>query len=283
VEKTKGPGSEAGEIKPKAAGGVGGGLPTIVDLLRVRPRQSSPPSQDIKITMNYVELKNDYGSLFNFQWSPLLNDTSTVKYDATLSDFSANFVATVSSLLPKLTNSRDHGHARILKQQQIIVKDRSDAPAVVNSEQDIYVRVVDEKGNVAFQPIKVRNETRVKAATIPGSDSIDLGIQVTLQQVVGTGNPPSVATNNMQTQITIKNGESAALGGNAFDSAVAAYNRDGAKSTGNGSPIFNLQRSKSFSREKTQYILFITPEVIRTASAATEDMTRKFRLNSGER
>lgn len=285
VEKTKGDGSP--EVRPKAAGGVGGGLPTIVDLLRVRPRQASPPSQDIKITMNYVELKNDYDKTFNFSWKPLSSDASSVKYDTTLGELSANLVATVSSLLPKLVTAKSHGHARILKQESIIVKDRADTPAVIESSLDVYTPITNDKGERSLQAIPIQNFTKVKAATIPGSDSIDLGIQISLNSLLGT-NPPQIAKNSLQTQVTIKNGDSAALGGHAIDEAVASYNRDGTPSGGGGngpaqSPLFNLSRSKGYNHLKQQYVIFVTPEILRTASSGTEDITRKFRLNAGEK
>ena len=46
--------------------------------------------------------------------------------------------------------------------------------------------------------------------------------------------------------------------------------------------LFNLHRSKNFRRDKQQYVIFVTPEMIRTAGAGTEDITRKFRLKAGE-
>ena len=285
AEKVKG---EGGEVKPKQVGGIGGGIPGIVDLLRLRPPTASPPAQDIKITMNFVELSNDYSRNFNFEWRPLASDQSTVKYDTNAGELTAGIVATISSLLPKLFTARDHGHARILKQQQIIVKDKGDL-AIVDSSLQIFTRTVDDKGNSSFLPIDIKNRTAVRAATIAGSDSIELGLQIELSAPAGApvaGAPPSIARNILQTQVIIKNGESAALGGNAVDQSLSNYNNapggGGAQGAG-GTPLFNFSRSKSFIRNKSQYIIFVTPEVIRTASAATEDMTRKFRLNAGER
>lgn len=285
VQKTKG---DSIELKPKASGGEGGGLPTIIDLLRVRPRQASPPSQDIKVTINYVELNNEYQKSFNFTWRPLASDNSTVKYDSALGEFSAALIATVSGLLPKLSSDKTHQHARVLKTQQIIVKDRSDQPASVDNSMDIYTRLTNEKGEASLQPIQVQNSLKVKAATIPGSDAIDMGIQITLNSLLGTDNGlPIVARNSIQTQVNVKNGDSAAIGGSAIDNALAGYNREPSRSvsTGatSGTPIFNLNRSKSFRHDKQQYVIFVTPEVIRTASAGTEDITRKFRLNAGEK
>ncbi len=284
VEKGKG---EGGEIKPKGAGGVGGGVPNIIDLLRVRRGQAPPPAKDIKITMNYVELNNEYSKLFDFQWKPLTSDTSTVKFDSTLGELSANVVATVSSLLPKLNTARDHQHARILKTETIIVRDKSDAPAVIDSSIKMYAPVVNPQGQTTLQEIPIQNQTKVKAATIAGSDSIDMGVQITLSAPVGlTQGTPTISTNSLQTQITIKNGDSAALGGYAIDQALAGYNREPAQPSAAqtpGSPLFNFTRSKNYQHNKQQYVIFITPEVIQTAASATEDITKKFRLNAGER
>ncbi len=288
VERTKG---EGGEVKPKAQGGVGGGLPAIIDLLRVRPRQAAPPAQDIKITMNYVELSNEYTRKFNFSWRPLMSDQGSVTYDTSLGELSANVVATISSLFPKLDSAKTHGHAKVLRQQSVIVKDRSDAPAVIESSVKYYASVTGANGAASMQEIPIQNVTKVKAATIPGSDTIDMGIQIQLSTVLGmNGGVPIVANNSLQTQVTVKNGDSAALGGNAIEQALAGYNREpsvggtpgGAGGGGSAGQLFNLQRSKNYQRDKQQYVIFITPEILRTASAGTEDITRKFRLNAGE-
>jgi pilus assembly protein CpaC len=296
VEKNKG---EGGEVKPKAAGGVGGGLPVIIDLLRVRPRPASPPSQDIKITMNYVELSNDYDKSFNFNWSPLLTDNTNVSF-GNLGGLTTSLVATISSLFPKLNTAKSHGHARILKQEQLIVKDHDDQPSKIESSLDYYAQSTNANGTSSLQPISVTNLTMVKASTIAGSDSMDLGIQLSLNTLLGVNNgAPIIARNSLQTKVTIKNGDSAALGGYAIDKALAGYNQaanggsqglpsaagpsTGASSASSPLPFFPLTRSKEFSRQKQQYVIFVTPEVIRTASAGTEDITRKFRLNAGER
>ncbi|MCB0416938.1 MAG: BON domain-containing protein [Bdellovibrionaceae bacterium] len=288
VQKNK---ADEGEVKPKQAGGQTGGLPIIIDLLRIAPPPASAPGKDIKITMNYVELTNEYDKTFNFVWSPLVSDSSNFQYNSGLGELSANLVATVSSLFPKLNSAKSHGHAKILKTEQIIVKDRAEQPAAIESSVDFFTRTVDATGNSALTPVQVQNVTKVKAATIPGSDSLELGLQITLNSLLGTNQgAPIIAKNSLQTQVIIKNGDSAALGGFAVDEALSGYNREpdrnvsgGGQGQQQGSPLFNLNRGKNFRRNKQQYIIFVTPEVIRTASAGTEDITRKFRLNAGER
>jgi pilus assembly protein CpaC len=281
---------EASDVINRAQGGDAGGSPIIIDLMRVRPRQAQPPKQDIKITINYVELSNEYQKSFNFQWKPLASDQSSANFDTSVGEITANLIATVTGLLPKLNSDKNHAHARVLKQQTVIVEDGSDKEAAVDSSIDIYTRVVDDKGNANLSPIQVQNSLKVRAATLPGSDSISLGLQVNLTSLLGSDNgQPIVARNSLQTKVNIKNGDSAALGGYGIDNALAGYNRDPVKSvsTGNSqgaqSPIFDLSKSKGFRHDKQQYVIFVTPEVLRTASAGTDDITRKFRLNAGER
>src|SRR5262249_2206030 len=158
-----------------------------------------------------------------------------------------------------LNTAATHGHARVLKTEQIIVKDRAEAPAVIDSSVDLYTRVVNEKGEASLQAIPIQNSTKVKAAIGSGTDSIELGIPITPNSLVGGGNAPSVAKNQIQTQVTIKNGDSAALGGYGVDNAVSAYNKDPGSTgggAGGGSPIFNMTRSKTFRRDKQQYVIF---------------------------
>lgn len=291
IVKPKGGGLEgAADVINRDQGGDAGGKPIIIDLMRVRPPVPQPPKQDIKITINFVELTNDYQKSFNFNWRPLATDQGTANFDTSLGEISANLIATVTNLLPKLSTDKNHAHARVLKQSTIIVEDGSDKEAMVDSSLDIYTRVADIAGNFQLTPIQVQNTLRVRAATLPGSDSISLGLQVNLTSLVGSDNgQPIVARNSMQTKVNIKNGDSAALGGYGIDNALAGYNRDpqrvvsGGGGNDNASPIFNFNRTKTFRRDKQQYVIFVTPEVLRTASAGTDDITRKFRLNAGER
>jgi len=291
IVKPKGGGKEeAADVINREQGGDSGGKPIIIDLMRVRPRQAPPPKQDIKITVNFVELTNEYQKSFNFNWRPLASDQGTATFDTSLGEISANIIATVSNLLPKLSTDKNHAHARVLKQSTIIVEDGSDKEAAVDSSLEIYTRVADVAGNFQLTPIQVQNSIKVRAATLPGSDSISLGLQVNLQSLVSTDNgAPVVARNSMQTKVNIKNGDSAALGGYGIDNALAGYNREpqrvptGGNNNGNSSPLFNFNRTKGFRHDKQQYVIFVTPEVLRTASAGTDDITRKFRLNAGER
>jgi pilus assembly protein CpaC len=42
-------------------------------------------------------------------------------------------------------------------------------------------------------------------------------------------------------------------------------------------PLFRLLRSKNYSTTKSQYVMFVTPEIIESASVGTEEIRKKFR------
>ncbi len=290
IEKNSG---EGGKIQPLKYGGNGGGLPVVVDLVRVREAPATPPAQDVKITMNFVQFDNQYDRTFNFNWQPLMSDNTALQYNSSLGQLSANLVSTVSSLFPKLNIVKDHGHARILKQETVVVKNNAAEPAAIDNSTTYYVQINTPQGFSSMQPINIQNVTKIKASTIPGSDSIELGIQITLGALLGSNNGfPIVGNNSLQTVVTVKNGDSAALGGYGVEQALAGFNRAPSllnsnpaaqgSAGGNAGPLFNMNRSKQYQHDRQQYVIFITPEIIRTAAAGTEDITRKFRLNQGE-
>ena len=42
-------------------------------------------------------------------------------------------------------------------------------------------------------------------------------------------------------------------------------------------PLFSFLRSKNFTSSKTQFVVFVTPELIDSASEGTAEIKRKFR------
>jgi pilus assembly protein CpaC len=84
-----------------------------------------------------------------------------------------------------------------------------------------------------------------------------------------------------QTQIILKSGESAALAGLISSDASKTVDKDPeAAAPAAGQPIFTLLRSKAFSANKSQFVIFVTPKIIDDASEGTADIKAKI-LNNG--
>lgn len=74
------------------------------------------------------------------------------------------------------------------------------------------------------------------------------------------------------------------IGGISINKSTTNYDKDVPGGTGDtavdaesGSALFNFLRSKSITKSKEQFVVFITPEIIGSASEGTESIKRKFR------
>jgi pilus assembly protein CpaC len=90
----------------------------------------------------------------------------------------------------------------------------------------------------------------------------------------------------METTVYIKSGDSAAIGGIEETTVNSGFNKDkfgdGSFESGAGAaptaPLFNLKRTKNFSKSKGQFVVFITPQIVDDASQGSEDLKRNFRV-----
>ena len=84
----------------------------------------------------------------------------------------------------------------------------------------------------------------------------------------------TTAHDSISTIVMMKSGETAAIGGLIQNTRTTGY--------GDGNPganaIINLSRSKSFNKNKSQFVVFLTPEIIKSASEGSKKMKEKFRI-----
>ncbi len=76
--------------------------------------------------------------------------------------------------------------------------------------------------------------------------------------------------------------ESAAVAGVNSQDIQTNFNKDDPNAGGFGdpatSPLFTLLRFKSFDKKKTQFVIFVTPQVVASASQGTDDLKKNFRV-----
>ncbi len=115
-------------------------------------------------------------------------------------------------------------------------------------------------------------------------EKIELPINFTVSVTTGSS-PPVVTSNTVSTNLVVKSKESAAIGGVVQSKSTTDYDNTGDDPApvqvggdgGGGSPLFRLFRSKNYKTDKTQFVIFVTPEIIESASAGTEEIRKKFR------
>src|SRR5690606_8341050 len=96
----------------------------------------------------------------------------------------------------------------------------------------------------------------------------------------GPGGVPQTLQNKIETSLVVGNGESAALGGMIGEERKVSFDRNPGSSSApaDNFELINVGRSQTFDDSKRQFIVFVTPNKIRTPTESTNDLKRKFRL-----
>jgi len=251
----------------------------VINLITVKAAPPKDPGKIIQLVVHYVELNKDYEKGFKFQFTPTLQDNSSVSFTQDSRQpggVVSSITGTVSNLLPKLNWAKSHGHARVLQSSSLIVLD--------GQKGDIknQTRIPYQTSNAQGQPITQFEDAGFLTSITPRilnarSDSIQLNMDFSMKALIGlTDKGPLVSNSAMQTVIIVRSGQSAAVGGLISNSTTTSYNK---MPKNNGAdPIISLFASKGFQRNQSQFVVFITPIIKSSASQGAEKIKQKFRL-----
>jgi pilus assembly protein CpaC len=249
----------------------------VINLIQIKEAAPKPPSKMVQLVVHYVELSKDYDKSFKFQFTPELNDGSQLQFQTGTSAGSVvtSLTGIVSNLLPKLNWAKSHGHARILESTSLIVEDGKKGEIKQITNQPYSVIGKDGGVGTAFA------EVGIKSAITPvllgeKSGSVKMDMEFSLSNLIGTANgAPITSANTITSSVTVRDRQSAAVGGLIKNSSSTSYNRLPADVK---NPIISLYASKDFQRQQSQFVVFVTPIVKTSASAGAEQIKKKFRL-----
>ncbi len=255
----------------------------IQNFITVNPEKEPPPPQAkmIKIMAQFVELSKDYIRRFGMKWTPALTSGGgTISFGKTTTDgvtskSDGTFSGTISNLIPRLASIKSAGYARIVESGMILTEDKvkanisksSSTPFTVGTNEFQRSLSLDTGFNLEVQP------------QIMGEEAIQLSIGFSVKIQKGSNGSTD---NKVQTRIVVKSKESAVVGGITFNESQTDYDRDptGGSDTVDaetGFAFFSFVRSKAYTLNKSQFVVFITPEIVESASASTKEIRRKFR------
>lgn len=259
----------------------------IIDFIAVNEKKEPQPAPKmVKISSQFVELSKSYNKIFAFKWAPLMGeDASQISFGQTAdgnitSTSSGTLSATISNLFPKLNSAKTAGYARVIQSGMVITRDTQQAKISKTTSIPFAVGTGEftkaDKANVGL--------TMQVTPKILEQEKIELGLGFDISLAVSAGSTPITTTNNISTNVVVKSKESAAIGGVVQNQSNTEFDNDPASAGGGGAngqppptPLFRLFRSKSYVTNKSQYVVFITPEIIESASAGTEEIRKKFR------
>ncbi len=251
----------------------------VLNLIQIKPAQPRDPGKIIQLVTHYVELNKNFQKGFRFQWTPTLEDKSTVSFtndSRQPGGVVSQITGVVSNLLPKLNSAKQYGHARVLQSSSLIVLDGQKGdiknitrlPYTTSNEEGQLVTSFEEAGLMASITPQIIN---------PRSDSIQLKMDFQLKALLSmTDKGPIVSNNSVQTVIVVRSGQSAAVGGLISNSSGTDYNKLPKNQAVD--PIISLYASKAFQRNQSQFVIFVTPIIKASASQGAERIKEKFRL-----
>ena len=257
----------------------------IIDFIAVNEKKDPQPAPKmVKVTAQFVELAKNYGKVFAFKWAPLMGeDGSSISFGQTqsgnvTSTSKGTLSATISGLFPKLNAAKSAGYARVIQSGMIITRDGKKASISKDTSTPFAVGTGDfSKATQSNVGLNMDVEPKILE-----QEKIEMALTFKVSLVVG--NDAKVTTsNNISTNLVIKSKESAAIGGIVQNQSTTEYDKtDPAPSTATAgataaTPLFRLLRSKNYSTTKTQFVMFVTPEIIESASVGTEEIRKKFR------
>lgn len=264
---------EKGVIKKRKPANDG-----VINLIQIKEAAPKPPPKMIQMVVHYVELSKDYSKAFKFQFTPELSDNSQVTVSGggnSPGGIISSLTAVVSNLLPKLNWAKQHGHARVLESTSLIVEDgkKGEIKQVTNQP----YAVIGQNGTqgTAFAEVGIVS-TITPRLLGEKSSSVQMDMAFKVSSMIGStpAGAPITSANEMTSSVTVRDRQSAAVGGLIRNSSVTGYNRP----SGQKNPIISLYASKEFVKDQSQFVVFVTPVVKTSASSGSEQIKKKFRL-----
>ncbi len=267
----------------------------IQNFIMVNPAPPRKLEKLVRVSFHFVELRKDYNKVFGFKWQPGFTTDPSIALGqnaagaTSASSGGASFSGTLSSLLPQLNSMQQAGYGRVLKTGTVIV--RSGQPAKLNEQTQYPFTVMGANGTASSQSKDVGLAVAVTPLILGQSEDIQMDLEIDQTDVVGrppaAGSPPVTAVHKVSTKVYIKSNESAAIAGVTAHDVGTDFNKDdpmpGSFSSGSGGsattiPVFSLLRSKNYRKNKSNFVIFVTPQIIENASDGTDDLKRNFRV-----
>jgi pilus assembly protein CpaC len=226
--------------------------------------------------------------IFGFKWSPLMGGGGgVIKYGRSkagdiYTDSNGTLAGTLSNLFPKLASAKAAGYARVIQSGMIIVKEGQSGNIKKSTSTKSSVSA-GGKFSTSTSTSASFDLTAKPTLISKNKEVITLNIGV---NVVMSDGGASSTNNTLKSEVDVRSGQTAVMGGIAIKKTSTSYDRDPPygqidyKSAGPGGtpavPIFSFLKSKKYLNDRNQFVVFATPSIIETASENVEAIKSKF-------
>lgn len=253
-------------------------------LLTVNTKPKPEPAVKLfEITAQFVELTKSYDKTFGFSWTPTIGagggsiQVGKSASGGVTTSSQGTLSATISNLFPKLNSLKSAGHARVIQSGVIVVKDGIEG--TINKTTTINY-ALGTGDNLKTGQAKAGFDMKI-TPTMLQEEKINLKLGISIKATDG-GSAPIELDNSITTQIIVKSNESAVVGGVVSNKFTTDFDRDPPSNDTiqGGYPLFSFLKSKKYSTNRSQFVIFVTPKIIESAATGAQDIERKFRKRS---
>ena len=268
------PASDSSPIKVVGRKPPASAADIIIDLITVRRDEDKiePPPKMIQIVTHFVKFGENYGKSFSFRFSPAVSGQAGSSTPATSTiDSTINLL---NNLLPKLNWEKKHGFAKVLDTASILVQDKVKGSIRRDISTPGPTLPPAQLGGIAQQ---TTISATVSLDVIPTIKSERSGL-IELKNLIVTvsaanGEVEKQNSVRVETTISVRDRYSAAFGGVIKKGTETSY---GAPASPDA--LITLNARKSYTRDNSQFVVFVTPTIKSSASAGVTPAQKKFRL-----
>ncbi len=255
--------------------------PDVINVLEVRAVERVPgDAPTIVLVVHFVELTKSMEDQWNIEWTPLSSPGVVFELGATndgsgWSDITGAATAEITGLLPKLQQARSTGYVRVLENPTISVKSGDTAHIFSGSKVPF---VFNDNGQKVIEFIDVGIKMDVTPYAAGSNVDMQIKVEVSSLGEVAPSGFQSVDQSEITTAQFCRGGESIVIGGLERVSDRVNYNKlpDGASLPDS---VFTLYRSKDYKKSKSQFLVFVTPQIHESSTTANKEIQEKFNLS----
>ena len=268
----------------------------VINVLEVRELIHRPSRKDmIQVTAHFVEVAKNYTKNFNFRFNPIPKVGSSFSYTLNPLSGSDNFTGaitgTLDDLLPKINYFKALGVARVMENPSVSVK--SGDKATIESGTRIGFPIVQSNGAVSLEFQNVGATLNITPHARGNDVDMELDISISSLGSPDVTGGVAIEQNSIKTSQIVQSGESVVVGGLVRYSNRRTLDRPPLQGGGSDTPqasgdslsdpfplgsLFTLFKSDDVGKQKSQFMIFITPKILKFAKDANQEIKDQFNL-----
>lgn len=254
--------------------------PEVINVLEVRDVERVPgEAQTIVLVVHFIELTKTLEDQWNIEWTPLQGPGVTFELGSTndgsgWSEVTGAATAEISGLLPKLQEARSTGYVRVLENPTVSVKSGETAHIFSGSKVPF---VYSDNGQKVIEFIDIGIKMDVTPYAAGSNVDMQMKVEVSSLGEVSSSGYQAVDQSEISTSQFCRAGESIVIGGLERVGDRVNYNKL-PEGTSLPDTIFTLYRSKDYKKSKSQFLVFVTPQIHESSTTANQEIQEKFNL-----